>query len=121
MRTTKKTRKTLKEAMTTATAREMTTTVRARMSRIYVSQVTGALRAGAVEYPERLGQPVCQYYMRTGMSKFGATCKYHHPKQGGGSAAPVSLNYYGYSLRPGERECSYYVKTGQIIGPDLKV
>ncbi|XP_062014158.1 uncharacterized protein LOC133730620 [Rosa rugosa] len=63
-------------------------------------EVTGALRAGAVEYPERLGQPVCQYYMRTGMSKFGATCKYHHPKQGGGSAAPVSLNYYGYPLRP---------------------
>ncbi|XP_061996593.1 uncharacterized protein LOC133714490 [Rosa rugosa] len=62
-------------------------------------EVTGALRAGAVEYPERLGQPVCQYYMRTGMSKFGATCKYHHPKQGGGSAAHVSLNYYGYPLR----------------------
>lgn len=41
-----------------------------------------------------------QYYMRTGACKFGTSCKYHHPKQGGGSVIPVSLNYYGYPLRP---------------------
>ncbi|XP_054793848.1 zinc finger CCCH domain-containing protein 34-like, partial [Prosopis cineraria] len=40
------------------------------------------------------------YYMRTGSCKFGASCKYHHPRQGGG----VALD---------EKECSYYVKTGQ--------
>ncbi|XVE65650.1 hypothetical protein DITRI_Ditri08aG0017000 [Diplodiscus trichospermus] len=73
----------------------------------------GAGRGGVGEYPERVGQPVCQYYMRTGTCKFGASCKYHHPKQGGGSFSPVPLNYYGYPLRPGEKECSYYVKTGQ--------
>ena len=38
--------------------------------------------------------------MRTGTCKFGATCKYHHPRQGGGSVAPVSLSYLGYPLRP---------------------
>ncbi|KAK6117356.1 hypothetical protein DH2020_048874 [Rehmannia glutinosa] len=54
-----------------------------------------------------------EYYMRTGMCKFGASCKYHHPKHGIGSSAPVTLNIYGYPLRPGEKECSYYVKTGQ--------
>lgn len=31
-------------------------------------------------FPERPGQPECQYYMRTGDCKFGATCKYHHPR-----------------------------------------
>lgn len=88
--------------------------------------------------------------MRTGTCKFGASCKYHHPRQGGGSVAPVSLNFYGFPLRQvfvfpyfmcilsisflirnvipwgcvmklaisfgvkqGEKECSYYVKTGQ--------
>ncbi|XP_056162340.1 zinc finger CCCH domain-containing protein 58 isoform X1 [Syzygium oleosum] len=84
-----------------------------RSAILYASQVLGATRAGAVEYPERLGQPVCQYYMRTGTCKFGVSCKFHHPKQGIGSAVPVALNFYGYPLRPGEKECSYYVKTGQ--------
>lgn len=39
--------------------------------------------------------------MRTGTCKFGASCKYHHPRQGGGggSVAPVSLSYLGYPLR----------------------
>lgn len=47
------------------------------------------------------------------MCKFGGSCKYHHPRQGGGSATPLALNISGYPLRPGEKECSYYVKTGQ--------
>lgn len=84
-----------------------------------------------------------QHFMRTGTCRFGATCKYHHPRQGGGgSVAPVSLTYLGYPLRPvcvsitsllvyywsythcignaplkldlqGEKECSYYMRTGQ--------
>ena len=37
--------------------------------------------------------------MRTGTCQFGASCKYHHPRQGGGSVAPVSLSYMGYPLR----------------------
>lgn len=41
-----------------------------------------------------------QYFMKTGTCKFGASCKYHHPRQGGGSVSPVALNYYGYPLRP---------------------
>lgn len=40
-----------------------------------------------------------QYYMRTGSCKFGASCKYHHPRQAAGSATPVPLNYYGYPMR----------------------
>ncbi|CAI8594372.1 unnamed protein product [Vicia faba] len=74
-------------------------------------KVIGAARI-AEEYPERVGQPLCQYYIRTGSCKFGASCKYHHPKQTAGVIAPVSLNHYGYPLRVGEKDCTYYVKTG---------
>ncbi|KAL0391092.1 UNVERIFIED_CONTAM: Zinc finger CCCH domain-containing protein 32 [Sesamum calycinum] len=68
---------------------------------------------GVGEYPERVGQPACQYYLRTGTCKFGASCKFHHPKNAGGSLTNAPLNIYGYPLRPGEKECSYYLKTGQ--------
>jgi hypothetical protein len=40
-------------------------------------------------FPERPGQPECQYYMRTGDCKFGATCKYHHPRD----LSPPKSNY----------------------------
>ncbi|XP_044499900.1 zinc finger CCCH domain-containing protein 58 isoform X2 [Mangifera indica] len=73
----------------------------------------GAARAGAGEYPERVDEPLCKYYMRTGTCKFGPSCKYHHPRQGAGSVTHVTLNYHGYPLRPDEKECSYYMKTGQ--------
>ncbi|KAK6786897.1 hypothetical protein RDI58_015422 [Solanum bulbocastanum] len=53
------------------------------------------------------------YYMRMGMCKFGASCKYHHPRHGGESPSLVILNIYGYPLRPNEKECSHYMKTGQ--------
>ncbi|GER55926.1 zinc finger CCCH domain-containing protein 32 [Striga asiatica] len=97
------------------------------------SLTIGAFRAGGGEYPERVGQPVCQkasapydnlillldvegwsflHYMRTGTCKFGVSCKYKHPKLGIWSSGPITLNIYGYPLRPGEKECSYYGKTG---------
>lgn len=31
--------------------------------------------------PERPDQPDCQHYMKTGGCKYGATCKYNHPKE----------------------------------------
>ncbi|XP_034215840.1 zinc finger CCCH domain-containing protein 43-like isoform X2 [Prunus dulcis] len=34
----------------------------------------------AEEFPERPGQPVCSYFLRTGDCKFKSDCKYHHPK-----------------------------------------
>ncbi|KAI5579142.1 hypothetical protein BDE02_08G071800 [Populus trichocarpa] len=30
--------------------------------------------------PERPSEPPCAFYMKTGICKFGATCKFHHPK-----------------------------------------
>ncbi|CAL4943812.1 unnamed protein product [Urochloa decumbens] len=31
-------------------------------------------------YPDRPGKPECPFYMKTGSCKFGADCKFHHPK-----------------------------------------
>nr|GFC72285.1 zinc finger CCCH domain-containing protein 33 [Tanacetum cinerariifolium] len=43
------------------------------------------------EYPERPGQPECEYYLKTGTCKFGPTCKFHHPRDMAGIAGRVSL------------------------------
>ncbi|URE22423.1 zinc finger CCCH domain-containing protein [Musa troglodytarum] len=64
-------------------------------------------------YPERVGQPECQYYLKTGTCKFGAICKFHHPKEKAGIAGRVQLNILGYPLRPNEKECAYYIRTGE--------
>ncbi|XP_029122312.1 zinc finger CCCH domain-containing protein ZFN-like isoform X2 [Elaeis guineensis] len=88
-------------------------------------------------YPERPGEADCGYYIRTGLCrfgmtckfnhppnrrlyylktgtcKFGATCKFHHPKDKAGIAGRVQLNILGYPLRPNEKECAYYIRTGQ--------
>jgi hypothetical protein len=43
---------------------------------------------------------VCfQYYLKTGTCKFGATCKYHHPREKAGSTGRVHLNVIGLPLR----------------------
>nr|GMC52078.1 zinc finger CCCH domain-containing protein ZFN-like isoform X1 [Ipomoea batatas] len=52
------------------------------------------------EYPERVGQPECQYYLKTGTCKFGITCKFNHPREKAGIAGRVALNVLGYPLRP---------------------
>jgi len=41
-----------------------------------------------------------QYFLKTGTCKFGATCKFNHPRNAGGSLAKAPLNYHGYPLRP---------------------
>jgi hypothetical protein len=41
-----------------------------------------------------------QYYLKTGTCKFGATCKYHHPRDQAGSTGRVQLNVLGLPLRP---------------------
>ncbi|EOA33184.1 hypothetical protein CARUB_v100138731mg, partial [Capsella rubella] len=31
-------------------------------------------------YPERPGEPDCSYYIRTGLCRFGSTCRFNHPR-----------------------------------------
>ncbi|MFS7946567.1 putative transcription factor C3H family [Helianthus anomalus] len=89
------------------------------------------------ELPERPSEPQCGFYMKTGVCKFGSSCRFDHPKNisitiaegedgnGGQMAAngklapsiptftPATLhNSKGLSIRPGEEDCSFYMKTG---------
>ncbi|KAH9299308.1 hypothetical protein KI387_030990, partial [Taxus chinensis] len=61
-------------------------------------------------FPERPGQVECQHYLRTGTCKFGAACKFHHPKRTEQSATIIQKRRF--PERPGEPECLYYLKTG---------
>lgn len=63
-------------------------------------------------FPERPGQPECQYYMKTGDCKFGSTCKYHHPPEGNALKADCAFSPMGLPLRPGEPHCHYYSQHG---------
>ncbi|RVW55730.1 Zinc finger CCCH domain-containing protein 58 [Vitis vinifera] len=51
-------------------------------------------------FPERPGQPECQYYMRTGDCKFGSSCKYHHPPEWDTPKTNCVLSPMGLPLRP---------------------
>ncbi|KAK6130487.1 hypothetical protein DH2020_035745 [Rehmannia glutinosa] len=63
-------------------------------------------------FPERPGQPECQYYLRTGDCKFGATCKYHHPPEWSAAKINFVLSPMGLPLRPGAPLCSHYAQNG---------
>ncbi|MED6151689.1 hypothetical protein PIB30_084787 [Stylosanthes scabra] len=59
-------------------------------------------------YPNRLGEPDCLYFLRTGMCGYGTNCRYNHP-------AHVSLGtHYGEELpeRNGQPDFEYFLKTG---------
>lgn len=62
-------------------------------------------------YPERLGEPNCAYYMRTGLCRFGMACRFNHPPNR--SLVVDTARMQGdYPERPGQPECQYYLKTG---------
>lgn len=58
-----------------------------------------------------------QYYLKTGTCKFGATCKYHHPRDKAGSTGRVQLNFLGLPLRPvgGSRPLSFLTYFSNIL------
>ncbi|KAL6206193.1 hypothetical protein ACLB2K_023442 [Fragaria x ananassa] len=72
-------------------------------------------------YPQRFGQAECEYYMKTGVCKYGAQCRFHHPIDR--PAVPLSttkpsqqenvkLTLAGLPRREGAVICVYYLKTG---------
>ncbi|KAK4433930.1 Zinc finger CCCH domain-containing protein 34 [Sesamum alatum] len=72
-------------------------------------------------FPERPGQPECQYYLRTGDCKFGSTCKYHHPPEWSAPKSNFLLSPMGLPLRPGAPLCSHYAQNGVCkFGPSCK-
>ncbi|KAI4345452.1 hypothetical protein L6164_012575 [Bauhinia variegata] len=72
-------------------------------------------------FPERPGQPECQYYMKTGDCKFGPSCKYHHPPELIAPKMNVVLSPAGLPLRPGAPPCTHYTQRGVCkFGPACK-
>lgn len=64
-------------------------------------------------FPERPGQPECQYYIKTGDCKFRSSCRYHHPPELVVSKSNVVLSPIGLPLRP----VSIYIKLSGIVIP----
>ncbi|PPR96135.1 hypothetical protein GOBAR_AA24531 [Gossypium barbadense] len=63
---------------------------------------TGLSRSNQKEhtFPERPGEPECQYYLRTGDCKFGSSCRYHHPRDRVVPQTNCVLSPMGLPLRP---------------------
>ncbi|KAL9248026.1 hypothetical protein vseg_021392 [Gypsophila vaccaria] len=64
------------------------------------------------EFPERAGQPECEYYMKTGQCKFKSSCKYHHPRSRVPTSLQCALSEKGLPLRPGAKLCRNYEQQG---------
>ncbi|XWS31676.1 hypothetical protein CRYUN_Cryun23aG0096400 [Craigia yunnanensis] len=63
-------------------------------------------------FPERPGEPECQYYLRTGDCKFGSSCRYHHPRDMVVPQTNCVLSPMRLPLRPGVQPCSFYLQNG---------
>ncbi|KVI07572.1 Zinc finger, CCCH-type [Cynara cardunculus var. scolymus] len=93
----------------------------------YSSYHTGSVHTGYYAlprenvFPERPGQPDCQFYMKTGDCKFGAVCRFHHPRERVIPAPDCVLSPIGLPLRPGEPLCIFYSRYGICkFGPSCK-
>ncbi|XP_059628671.1 zinc finger CCCH domain-containing protein ZFN-like isoform X2 [Cornus florida] len=62
-------------------------------------------------YPVREGEPDCSYYIRTGLCRFGATCRFNHPPNRKLAIATARMKGE-YPERMGQPECQYFLKTG---------
>ncbi|KAL6614919.1 hypothetical protein ACP70R_037189 [Stipagrostis hirtigluma subsp. patula] len=71
-------------------------------------------------YPQRPGETVCDFYMKTGQCKYKDKCKFHHPidRSAPGSNGnldslqPVELTLAGLPRRQEAKVCAFYMKTG---------
>ncbi|GAA0157192.1 RNA metabolism protein [Lithospermum erythrorhizon] len=71
-------------------------------------------------YPQRPGEMECGFYMKTGICKFGDSCRFHHPVERSTSPMTVKeayqqnvkLSLAGLPRREGAVNCPYYMKTG---------
>ncbi|XP_062192227.1 zinc finger CCCH domain-containing protein 43-like isoform X2 [Phragmites australis] len=71
------------------------------------------------EYPRRPGEPDCSHYVKFGSCKYGMNCIFNHPPNPSGwqrqwhaRAGDKPEQETEYPQRPGEPDCSYYVKFG---------
>ncbi|KAF9623109.1 hypothetical protein IFM89_037511 [Coptis chinensis] len=62
-------------------------------------------------YPERLSEPNCVYYMRTGSCGYGDRCRFNHPRNRALVVGTVTEGVE-YPERDGQPVCKFYLKTG---------
>ncbi|XP_042514109.1 zinc finger CCCH domain-containing protein 37 isoform X2 [Macadamia integrifolia] len=63
--------------------------------------------------PERPSEPLCAFYTKTGKCKFGATCKFHHPKD-------IKIPSAGLENGYGQTETELVVNDGGTTPGDAK-
>ncbi|QDZ26101.1 serine/threonine protein kinase [Chloropicon primus] len=59
------------------------------------------------EYPRRPGEPVCEYFVKSGWCRYCKTCRFDHPPE-----YKVGRNSIGYPLRPNQPECGHFARNG---------
>ncbi|KAF3781991.1 Zinc finger CCCH domain-containing protein 67 [Nymphaea thermarum] len=73
------------------------------------------------DFPERPGQPECQYFLKTGNCKFKGACKFHHPRSRVSKPLVCALSPMGLPLRPDQTVCLHYSRYGICkFGPACK-
>ncbi|KAL6842782.1 hypothetical protein ACP4OV_027626 [Aristida adscensionis] len=71
-------------------------------------------------YPQRPGETVCDFYMKTGFCKYSEKCKFHHPidrsacgsNENRDSPQAVQLTLAGLPRRQEAKVCAFYMRTG---------
>lgn len=63
-------------------------------------------------FPDRPGEPECQYFLKTGDCKYGSACRYHHPRERAMLRTTCALSPMGLPLRQGVPPCSFYLQNG---------
>nr|ACF82237.1 unknown [Zea mays] len=69
-------------------------------------------------YPQRPGETVCDFYMKTGSCKYSQKCKFHHPisrfaphsKENGDPQQPATLA--SLPRREDAEACAFYMRSG---------
>ncbi|KAF6165410.1 hypothetical protein GIB67_018854 [Kingdonia uniflora] len=70
-------------------------------------------------FPERPGQPECQFFMKNGDCKYRSACRFHHPKNR--ASHSLATGSMGLPSGPGPTNCANYIQYGVCNnGPSCK-
>lgn len=68
--------------------------------------------SGSESYPERLNEPDCIYYLKTGYCGYGFRCRFNHPRNRSLAIEAARAAGGEHPERLGQAVCQYYMKTG---------
>ncbi|MQM17571.1 hypothetical protein Taro_050543, partial [Colocasia esculenta] len=67
------------------------------------------------EYPQRPGQPECQFYMENGSCRYKSSCRFHHPKDRLARPAMCLLSPMGLPIRPVSSNTFFFFPPNLVI------